>query len=263
MQSQQHMKNVMPRKGIPVLGAFIDALSWDDVIAQIVVWGAAHESRYICVCNVHSVVATTLDPELQSVVNDADMSTPDGAPIAWALRQMGFPSQERINGPDLMWRYLGEAERLGQTVFFYGGTNTTLSKLCDSVTSSFPRLSVAGALSPPYRRLSPTEDERDIQIINSSGVNVLFVGLGCPIQEKWMAVHRGRINALMIGVGAAFDYHSGTVKRAPLWMQHNGLEWLYRLLTEPRRLYKRYLICNVYFIIGITKQLIVKMLAPN
>lgn len=253
----------MSRKGIPVLGAFIDALSWDDAIRQIVTWGAACESRYVCICNVHSVVTTTLDSELQTVVNDADMSTPDGAPVAWALRRLGFPSQERINGPDLMWKYLGEAERLGQAVFFYGSMETTLAKLRESMVSSFPRLIVAGTLSPPYRHLSATEDESEVRIINSSGANVLFVGLGCPTQEKWMAVHRGRINALMIGVGAAFDYHSGTTKRAPLWMQRKSLEWLYRLLTEPRRLYKRYLICNTLFIVGIAKQLIVRMLARN
>lgn len=253
----------MSRKRIPVLGAFIDALSWENAIAKIVAWGAAHESRYICICNVHSVVETTLDRELQLVVNDADMATPDGAPIAWALRQMGFPSQERINGPDLMWRYLSEAERLGQTVFFYGSTEATLSKLCDSVTSGFPRLNVAGVLSPPYRRLSPMEDESDVRTINSSGANVLFVGLGCPMQEKWMAAHRGRINALMIGVGAAFDYHSGTIRRAPSWMQHYGCEWLYRLASEPRRLYKRYLICNTLFIIGISKQLTARILCRN
>lgn len=253
----------MSRKGIPVLGAFIDAMSWDDAIRQIVGWGAARESRYVCICNVHSVVTTTLDSELQTVVNEADMSTPDGAPIAWALRRLGFPSQERINGPDLMWKYLGEAERLGQTVFFYGSMETTLAKLRESMASSFPHLIVAGTLSPPYRHLSAMEDESEVRIINSSGTNVLFVGLGCPTQEKWMAVHRGRINALMIGVGAAFDYHSGTTKRAPLWMQRKSLEWLYRLLSEPRRLYKRYLICNTLFIVGIAKQLIVRMLARD
>lgn len=253
----------MSRKGKPVLEAFIDALSWDDVIRQLVVWGAAHESRYVCICNVHSVVTTTLDPELKTVVNEADMSTPDGAPIAWALRRLGFPFQERINGPDLMWKYLGEAEQFGQTVFFYGSTEATLAKLRESMAASFPHLIVAGTLSPPYRPLSSVEDESDVRIINSSGANVLFVGLGCPAQEKWMAVHRGRINALMIGVGAAFDYHSGITKRAPLWMQRKGLEWFYRLLTEPRRLYKRYFICNTLFAIGIAKQLIVKILVRN
>ncbi len=249
----------MVRKGMPVLGAFIDALSWDDAIEKIVAWGAAYESRYICICNVHSVVTTTLDPELKKAVNQADMSTPDGAPVAWALRRLGFSSQERINGPDLMWRYLAAAERLGQTVFFYGSTQATLEKLRGAVATSFPRLTVAGMHSPPYRQLSEIEAEEELRLINNSGANVLFVGLGCPKQEKWMAAHRGKVSALMIGVGAAFDYHSGTTRRAPLWMQHRGLEWLYRLCTEPRRLFKRYLITNTLFIIGVARQLASRM----
>ncbi|MGV8892079.1 MAG: WecB/TagA/CpsF family glycosyltransferase [Burkholderiaceae bacterium] len=253
----------MLRKGPAVLGASIDALSWNDAITQIVTWGAAHESRYVCVCNVHSVVTTTLDTEFKMAVNDADMSTPDGAPVAWALRRLGFPVQERINGPDLMWRYLGEAERLGQTVFFYGSTEETLEKLRASISKHFERLDVGGMYSPPFRPLSQFEDETEVEMINRSGAHVVFIGLGCPTQEKWMATHRGRINAVMIGVGAAFDYHSGAIKRAPLWMQRKGLEWFYRLLTEPRRLYKRYLICNTLFTIGIAKQLILRMLARN
>lgn len=249
----------MSRKGMYVLGAFIDALSWDDAIEKIIAWGAVYESRYICICNVHSVVTTTLDPELKKAVNQADMSTPDGAPVAWALRRLGFSSQERINGPDLMWRYLAAAERLGQTVFFYGSTEAILEKLRAAVAASFPRLIVAGTHSPPYRELSEIEAEEELRLINNSGANVLFVGLGCPKQEKWMAAHRGKVSALMIGVGAAFDYHSGTTKRAPLWMQHKGLEWLYRLCTEPRRLFKRYLITNTLFIIGVARQLASRM----
>ncbi len=253
----------MLRKGIPVLGAFIDALSWDDAIEQIVAWGEARESRYVCVCNVHSVVTTTLDPAFRAVVNEAEMSTPDGAPVAWALRQFGFPRQERINGPDLMWRCLGEAERVSQSVFFYGSSEATLAKLRESMAASFPHLIVAGMRSPPYRALSPLEDEAEVRLINSSGANILFVGLGCPKQEKWMAACRGRINALMIGVGAAFDYHSGATRRAPLWMQRNGLEWFHRLCTEPRRLFKRYLITNTIFVIGVAKQLIARKLVDD
>lgn len=253
----------MARKGMSVQGVFIDALSWENVIRQIVEWGAAREPRYVCICNVHSVVTATLDPELKLIINEADMSTPDGAPIAWTLRQLGFPFQERINGPDLMWRYLREAEELGQTVFFYGSTEATLTKLRESIAIGFPRLIVAGALSPPYRPLSAIEDDAEVLAINNSGANVLFVGLGCPKQEKWMAAHRGRINTLMIGVGAALNYHSGTIRRAPLWMQRRGLEWFYRFCTEPRRLFKRYLITNTLFIIGVARQLIAKVLGRS
>lgn len=258
MRLRQYMESAMPRKGQSVLGTWIDALFWDDAIQQIMAWGSARESRYICICNVHSVVTASRDPEFKNAVNGADMATSDGAPIAWALRKLGFPAQERINGPDLMWRYLREAERLGQTVFFYGSTEDTLAKLRASIAREFPGLAVAGMHSPPFRQLTATEDAAEVETINRSGAHVVFVGLGCPKQEKWMAAHRGRINAVMIGVGAAFDYHSGTVRRAPLWWQHNGLEWLYRLVSDPRRLLKRYMVTNTLFILGFSRQLITK-----
>jgi N-acetylglucosaminyldiphosphoundecaprenol N-acetyl-beta-D-mannosaminyltransferase len=248
----------MSRKGKPILEAFIDALSWEDAISQIMKWGAARESRYVCICNVHSVVTTTRDIEFKIAVNNADMSTPDGAPIAWALRRLGHPSQERINGPDLMLKYLAEAERSGQVAFFYGSTETTLNKLHTALAMKFPGLRIGGAYSPPFRSLSREEDQEIVDMINRSGANVVFVGLGCPKQEKWMAEHRGRIHAVMIGVGAAFDYHSGVVKRAPLWWQHNGLEWLYRLGSEPRRLFKRYMVTNVLFIVGLLRQFVTR-----
>jgi N-acetylglucosaminyldiphosphoundecaprenol N-acetyl-beta-D-mannosaminyltransferase len=253
----------MPRKGHAVLGASIDALSWDDALDKIIAWGGARESRYVCICNVHSVVTATRDPEFKSAINDADMSTPDGAPIAWALRKFGFTSQERVNGPDLMWKYLAEAERLGQSVFFYGSTPLTLARLRERLSGQFPRLLIGGMHSPPFRPLSEEEDTAEVEMINSAGANVVFVGLGCPKQEKWMAAHRGRINAVMIGVGAAFDYHSGTVKRAPLWWQRNGLEWLYRLGSDPQRLLKRYMVTNTLFIIGFSRQLIAKKLSGD
>jgi N-acetylglucosaminyldiphosphoundecaprenol N-acetyl-beta-D-mannosaminyltransferase len=246
----------MQRKGHPVLGASIDALSWDEALEKIVTWGARRESRYVCICNVHSVVTTTRDQSFRHVVNDADMATPDGAPIAWSLRCFGFSDQVRINGPDLMWKYLAEAERLGQKVFFYGSSESTLGKLSAVLAVRFPALQIAGMHSPPYRELTPEEDEQEIAMINDSGANIVFVGLGCPKQEKWMAGHRGRIRAVMVGVGAAFDYHSGVIKRAPAWWQRNGLEWLYRLCSEPKRLMKRYMVTNTLFIIGISRQLI-------
>ncbi|TFW09549.1 glycosyltransferase [Oxalobacteraceae bacterium OM1] len=246
----------MQRKGEAVLEAFIDALTWEEALGRIVQWGAARESRYVCICNVHSVVTTTQDIEFKMAVNNADMATPDGAPVAWVLRRRGYRAQERINGPDLMWRYLAEAERRGQTAFFYGSTDATLSKLRDALARHFPRLRIGGTYSPPFRSLTREEDEAVVKMINDSGANVVFVGLGCPKQEKWMAEHRGRVHAVMVGVGAAFDYHSGVVKRAPLWWQKNGLEWLYRLGSEPRRLFKRYAVTNTLFIVGLARQFV-------
>lgn len=263
-QCWENMEINVQRRGKSVLGASIDALSWDDAIRQIVNWGAERASRYVCICNVHSVVTTTRDPEFQSVINAADMSTPDGAPIAWALRKMGYPDQERINGPDLMWKYLGEAERLGHLVFFYGSTETTLAKLRENLNRYFPALRIAGMHSPHFCEVDPEQDQAEIDMINHSAANVAFIGLGCPKQEKWMAAHRGRVNATMVGVGAAFDYHAGVIRRAPLWWQNNGLEWLYRIISEPRRLFKRYLVTNTLFVIGFAKQLIaVKIAGKN
>jgi N-acetylglucosaminyldiphosphoundecaprenol N-acetyl-beta-D-mannosaminyltransferase len=246
----------MSHKFRSILGAHISCVSWDYAIEKIITWAQAHESRYVSICNVHSVVTTTLDSDFRSVINNADMATPDGAPVAWMLRRLENTSQERINGPDLMWRYLGQAEKIGQTVYFYGATDAVLKKLINVIDEQFPHVRVAGAYSPPFRAMTALEDQATVDVINRSGAHVVFVGLGCPKQEKWMAAHCGRINAVMIGVGAAFDYHSGILKRAPLWWQRNGLEWLYRLCMEPRRLFKRYLITNTLFILGISWQLL-------
>lgn len=241
---------------LSVLGARINALTWDDALTQILTWGARHESRYVSMCNVHSVVTATQDQRFKSVINDADLALADGAPIAWAVRKLGHFRQERINGPDLMWRYLAEAEQLAQVVFFFGGTEATLAKLGAAINARFPKLAIGGLYSPSFSEMSAEEDGHHVAIINRSSAHVVFIGLGCPKQEIWMAAHRGRINAVMIGVGAAFDFHAGTIKRAPLWWQRNGLEWLYRLCSEPRRLFRRYLVTNTLFLVGISRQLI-------
>ncbi len=241
-----------------ILGAAVDALSWDQAIHQIAAWASAQESRYICLCNVHSVVTASRNPEFRAAIHGADLCTPDGAPVAWALRRLGFPSQQRINGPDLMWKYLHEAERLSQAVFFYGSTEKTLDGLRAALARHFPHLIIAGMYGPPFRALTQEEERQEIDMINQSGAAVVFVGLGCPKQETWMAAHRAQVRAVLIGVGAAFDYHAGTIKRAPPWMQQHGLEWLYRLATEPRRLLKRYLVTNTLFIFGFSRQILMR-----
>lgn len=240
----------------PVIGAPIDALGWGDAIGRISTWAANGESRYVCICNVHSVVTARQDIEFAQVVREADMATPDGMPVAWMLRLLGEKGQQRINGPDLMWKYCELAARRNEPVFFYGSTDDTLAKLRVALDSAFPGFKSAGMYSPPFRTLSAQEDQQIVDMINNSGAGVVFVGLGCPKQEKWMAEHRGRINAVMIGVGAAFDYHAGTIQRAPLWMQHSGLEWLHRLCSEPRRLWRRYWSTNSRFIYYAIRQLV-------
>lgn len=237
-----------------VLNAPLDLVDWPQSIENLVQWGRYRKSAVVCICNVHMAVTAERDKELAQVLDAAEMVTPDGAPVAWAMRRAGFPNQERINGPDLMWRYLAEAERLEQVVSFYGGMEETLISLRASMLSAFPALRIGGLLSPPFRTLTTEEDQAYVDKINAVGTAVLFVGLGCPKQEKWMHAHRGRINAVMVGVGAAFDYHAGTIKRAPLWMQRYGLEWFHRLCSEPRRLWKRYLVTNTLFILGMAKR---------
>ena len=244
------------RRGAHVLGAFVDALTWDEALERISAWAAARESRYVCLCNAHMVVTTMQDQYFLRVVNEADMATPDGIPVAWMLRRLGFREQQRMSGANLMWRYLALAEARGDAAYFYGGTDATLTLLSARLRAAFPGLRIAGTYSPPFRPLTLEEDAEDVARINDSGAGAVFVGLGCPKQETWMAAHRGRIRAVMFGVGAAFEFHAGVINRAPLWMQRWGLEWLHRLCSEPRRLWKRYLVTNTLFILGAFRQLL-------
>ena len=244
------------RRGAPVLGAFIDALSWDETLNRLLAWGRAHESRYVAISNVHVVVSAWRDAAYRKVINEADMATPDGAPVAWMLRRLGFAGQPRINGPDLTWALCERCAAEGLPVYFYGSTEVTLEALTQRLQAALPSLVIGGTESPPFRPLTPDEDAAAIARINASGAGIVFVGLGCPKQERWMAEHRGRANAVMVGVGAAFDFHAGKVQRAPQWMRDNGLEWLHRLASEPRRLWKRYLVTNTLFVFGAAGQLL-------
>lgn len=231
-----------------IAGVPIDLIGWGDAISKISGWSQSRESRVVCICNAHSVITAVQDGEFLQLVERADMATPDGAPIAWMLRHISGCDQSRINGPDLMWRYCAYAQDHGDSIYLYGATPETLNALRRRLAEHFPMLRIAGYHSPPFRCLTDEEDELVVRRINESGAGVVWVSLGCPKQEKWMDAHRSRIHAVMIGVGAAFDYHAGTLKRAPLWMQRNGLEWLYRLVAEPRRLWRRYLVTNSLFL---------------
>jgi len=249
----QQMSNV--RTGAVVLDAFIDSMDWTQVLAKTGSWAQAHQSRYMCFCNVHSIVTAKFKKDAGAAIRGADLVLPDGMPIAWALRLLGFRKQGRIDGPTFMWRLCQELQDTGNSIFLYGNQQSTLDTLCSNLAAEFPNLSIAGVISPPFRQLTPDEDDAIVEAINASGATVLLVSLGCPKQELWMARHHGRISALMVGVGAAFDYHAGTVKRARAWMQATGLEWLYRLVQEPTRLWRRYLVTNTVFITYLTMQL--------
>lgn len=240
-----------------VLGAKIDALSWDAALTRLLDWARARESRYVTICNVHVVVSASRDAAYRDIIDGSDMATPDGAPVAWMLRRLGFAGQPRISGPDLMWALCERAANEYLPIYCYGSTEATLTLLEGRLRKAFPALRMRME-SPPFRTLTAKEDNAAVDRINTSGAGFVFVGLGCPKQEHWMAEHRGRVNAVMIGVGAAFDFHAGTVRRAPAWMRNSGLEWLHRLLSEPGRLWKRYLVTNTLFVLGAARQLLLR-----
>ena len=239
----------------PVLGVPIDVLDWARAIERIGRWAAARDSRSIYLCNVHSVVTAMGDPAFARVLAGADMATPDGAPIAWMLRRAGHVEQQRVDGPELMLRLCQHAAEHRLPIALVGSTHVTLARLQQRLRASWPALRIVAVESPPFRPLTGTEERELAARINASGARIVFVGLGCPKQEKWIAARRGRIRAVMVGVGAAFDFHAGTAKRAPAWMRDHGLEWLHRLASEPRRLWKRYAVTNTLFLIGAARQL--------
>jgi N-acetylglucosaminyldiphosphoundecaprenol N-acetyl-beta-D-mannosaminyltransferase len=244
------------RQGAVVLGAFIDAISWERALQTIQWWAIHRQSRYVCACNVHMVMSMRKSRLIDRTVNGADMVLPDGMPVAWMLQRLGYAKQQKISGADLMWQYCALAEASGTRVFFYGSTRQTLERLQARLRAAFPDLRIAGMEAPPFRDQSRDEDADAVARINASDAGVVFIGLGCPKQELWMGDHRGKVNAVMIGVGAAFDFVAGTVKRAPEWMQRCGLEWAYRLAAEPQRLWRRYLTTNFSFVLGALGQLL-------
>jgi len=233
---------------IYVIGTSITQTSYSDAVDVVSSWALGFESRYICVANVHMLMEAFDSVSFRQVIDAADLVTPDGMPLVWMMRLKGCRGQERVYGPTLMLHVLEAAAREGIAVGFYGGRPEVLEMLIERMQTRYASLNVAFSFSPPYREMNPEEDAEIVERINRSGARILFVGLGCPKQEVWMAEHRGKVNAVMLGVGAAFDFHAGVKPQAPGMMQNMGLEWLFRLLTEPRRLWKRYLYHNPRFL---------------
>lgn len=231
-----------------LLGMRIDATSYRDATARTLAWASAGRSSVVAVATVNNVMEGYDDPSFRDLMNEADLVTPDGMPLVWGLRMLGVPSATRVCGPQLTPYLLREAERAGVPVGFYGSAPAVLERLVSAVRARYPALDVVYAMSPPFRQETAEEDMRTVRDITASGCRILFVGLGCPKQERWMIAHRGRIDAVMLGVGAAFDFLAGTKKQAPAILQRLGLEWLFRLLAEPRRLWRRYLRHNPRFV---------------
>jgi N-acetylglucosaminyldiphosphoundecaprenol N-acetyl-beta-D-mannosaminyltransferase len=231
-----------------IINVQVNETSYDSATRQIEAWAQKGESRYVCVANVHMLMEAYDSSEFARMVNTADLVTPDGMPLVWIMRAKGHSGQTRVYGPTLMLHVLHAAAQQNLSVGFYGSKPEVLNMLVNRMQTHYQSLSVAFSCSPPFNLISPEEDEVIVEKINGSGAQILFVGLGCPKQEAWMAQHRDRVKAVMIGVGAAFDFHAGLKLQAPHWMQRLGLEWFFRVLTEPRRLWRRYLVHNPRFI---------------
>jgi N-acetylglucosaminyldiphosphoundecaprenol N-acetyl-beta-D-mannosaminyltransferase len=239
-----------------VLGIPLAVSDYEEVIDWMDAMIAAGDRGYLTAAAVNLVMSAREDPDARAAVLGATLAVPDGQPLVWALHALGHPRATRVYGPDLMVRFCARAARSGTPMYLYGGrTPEALALLESRLRERFPGLRIAGGFSPPFRALSSEEEERAIAEINSSGAAVVWVGTGQPKQEKWMLRMRPRLDApLLVGVGAAFDFHAGLVSQAPPWMQRNGLEWVYRLAREPRRLWRRYARYNPRFLAGFLRQ---------
>jgi N-acetylglucosaminyldiphosphoundecaprenol N-acetyl-beta-D-mannosaminyltransferase len=226
---------------VNILGVGISAINMDQALATIEQWIGRREAHYVCVTNIHGVIESQRDRNLLRIHNAAGLVTPDGMPLVWLSRLRGFKHVQRVYGPDLMLALCERSVEMGYRHFFYGGDDHVPHRLAANLQRRYPGLRVAGAYSPPFRPLTDEEDESMVKLINSARTDIVWVGLSTPKQEHWMAKHVGRLQAsVLLGVGAAFDFHAGLKRQAPPWMQRNGLEWLFRLAIEPRRLWRRY-----------------------
>lgn len=228
---------------VDVLGIHVSATNLLETVQTFDRWIAAGDRQLVCVCDMNALLHARADDQLTEVYNTSGLTLPDGMPLVWAGKKAGFTKMERVCGPDLLERVMAEAARRGWSQYFYGGADGVAEQLRANFTAEHPDLKVAGVYSPPYRALTEAEDAEIVDRINQAGPDIVWVGLGAPKQERWMAEHRDRLDAaILIGVGAAFDFHTGRLDRAPGWMQRSGLEWSYRLYKEPRRLWRRYML---------------------
>ena len=243
---------------VDILGVGVSAINMGDAIAVIERWIEQRTPHYVCIRDVHGVVASRRDPRLRDIHDQAGLVTPDGMPLVWLSHWLGVKRVERVYGPDLMQAISARSPRRGYRHFYFGGAPGVADRLATTLVAANPGLNVVGTLSPPFRPLTPEEDAHVVAQINAASPDIVWVGLGSPKQEYWMASHVGLINAsVLIGVGAAFDFLAGTKRQAPIWMQRNGLEWVFRLLSEPRRLWHRYAVVVPIFICLALRQILV------
>jgi N-acetylglucosaminyldiphosphoundecaprenol N-acetyl-beta-D-mannosaminyltransferase len=245
--------HAIPR--LDVLGVGVSAINMAQAVAEISRWIEAGERRYVCVTGVHGVMESQLDSHLMEIHNRSGLTTPDGMPLVWLARRAGAKHVDRVYGPDLMAAICALATERGWSSYFYGGAPGVPERLAGRLQGMYPGMKVAGLFSPPFRSLTPAEDDQVINSINQARPQLVWVGLSTPKQERWMAAHVGLLEApVLLGVGAAFDIVSGGVPQAPRWMQRSGLEWFFRLAHEPGRLWRRYLINNPKFVLKLIRQ---------
>ena len=232
-----------------VLGVPVSAIGPQDAVSVIDRWISTRSPHYVCVTGVHGVMECQRDRELQRIHERAGMVTPDGMPLVWLAHLDGRRGVERVYGPDLLLACCQRSLATGARHYFYGGAPGIAERLASRLAARFPGLQVAGTYTPPFGAVTDAEEARIVDDINHARPDIVWVGLSTPKQERWMAAHVGRLHApVLVGVGAAFDFHAGVKRQAPRWMQRSGLEWSFRLATEPRRLWKRYLVNNPSFI---------------
>jgi N-acetylglucosaminyldiphosphoundecaprenol N-acetyl-beta-D-mannosaminyltransferase len=240
-----------------VVGTRVDAVDPAATLDEIAQWICNGERRYVAFANVHGIMEASRDPALRRAYAAAGLTVPDGMPLVWIGRLQGLRGVRRVYGPDTVLLVCERAAREGWSCFFYGGALGVAEQLASEMVRRFPALRVAGVRSPPFRILTEAENQEDATRINDSAASIVFVGLGCPKQEWWMERQRPHLTApVLLGVGAAFDFHTGRVRQAPRWMMAAGLEWLFRLAQEPRRLWRRYLVSNPQFAFRATLQVL-------
>lgn len=245
-------------KSEKVLDVQISSLSMKGTVELIESWIEKNVSKYVCICNTHSLVTSSEDKTFKHALNNAGLRTADGMPLVWIKKIQGFRNQERVDGPNLMKELCQVSSLKGYKIGLYGSTNEKLEKLEKKLTSEFPGINIVIKLSPPFRPIDEHEDLQDINLINQSDADIVFVSLGCPKQELWMSRNSSSIHAICLGVGAAFDFINGDFKRPHIIFQKLGLEWFFRLMNDPKRLFKRYLYNNNVFVYKYLKSRLVK-----
>lgn len=252
-------------KYIHIFGVRIDVVQIPDVCAIMKTWIInKNYGNYIVISNANDAVISTHNAEVKKAVNSSSLTVADGISLVLTARLYGFALKNRVYGPDLMLRFLEIAQAHGYTNFFYGSTQEVLNTLTKNLRKNFPNLKISGSYAPSYRALTEAEDRRIVEDINRISPDVLWIGLGCPKQQLWMYEHKDKLKIpVMVGVGAAFDFLAGTKLQAPAWLRNNGLEWLFRLISEPKRLWRRYLVNGSLFIYYLCRELILSACKIN